>query len=399
MAKQNIFQRIWQRITSIWMPPKLTTEDIAKKLLASLNQRPEPIEEIKKPEIIVPQLKVVRYRGLSLTKLWNNSLILDERELKARDYCWASELGKPQIDRYLSMKGVKQSNPPNERSKRKFFAGNIWEFIAGLVLHQMGIIITKQEHIVNEDMPLKVTGRLDYMIGGTPDYNKARSYIASMPFDQEMMARFLKVIDNFENEYGQDEIRPMVHEIKSCSHYVIEKIQEGGNIEGHDFQIDHYLRGLKMNSGIIDYISRDDALMAERVVTRSEAMDKRLLQDLSTLKGYLDANQEPPKAPLITFENKFSKNFGVEYSSYLTKVYGFETPEDYRNSVQSKIASWNRLLKRLKDINEGKQTPTGKSILLTDKNKLAVDEIAREGFGDANVLSKKAKIEEEEETD
>ena len=62
-----------------------------------------------------------------------------------------------------------------------------------------------------------------------------------------------------------------------------------------------------MKRGIIDYISRDDALMAERIVECSEAMDKRLYQDLSTLKGYLEANQEPPVAPLITFENKFSK--------------------------------------------------------------------------------------------
>lgn len=335
-------------------------------------------------------------KTLSLTKLWNNSLVLQDRELKERDYCWASELGKSMVDRYLAMKAVKPTNPPNERSRRKFFAGNIWEFIAGLVLWQMGVIQDKQQEVWTEDMPLRVKGKLDYLIGGKPDYDKARKVISALPFQKEITDRFMLVINNFEQEYGTEEIEEMVHELKSCSHYVIDKIQEGGNIAGHDLQIDHYLRGLKMERGIIDYISKDDALMAERMVRRSNSVDDKMFDDLYTLKGYLDSDQQPPAEPFILFEEKFTKNFNIEYSSYLTLVYGFEQPMDYADLVKGKIASWNRVLKRLSDINSGVTTKTGKPIILTDKNKLAIDEMAKDGY-DAQSLSKIAVVAEEEE--
>lgn len=335
-------------------------------------------------------------KSLSLTNLWNNSLILEDKELKPRDWCRASELGKTLVDRYLIMKGEKPSNPPNDRSRRKFFAGHVWEYIAGLILTQMGIIISKQEVTKTEDMPLVVYGHLDYLVGGRPNYNKARDEIKRVPMDEAMLERFLKVIDNFEQEYGTDEIETRVHEIKSVSHYAIEKIQNGGVIDGHDLQIDHYQRALKMDHGLITYISKDDALMAERIVSRSKELDDRLRKDITTLKGHLESNTRPEAAPLILFEEKFTKNFGVEYSQYLTLVYGFDTPEEYRNAVQSKIASWNRLLKRLKDINEGKTTPTGKPILLTDKNKIAIDEINKAGW-DAQNLAVVAVVEEDEE--
>lgn len=335
-------------------------------------------------------------KSLSLTKLWNNSLILEERELKPREYVRASELYKPTIDRFLTMRGVRPTNPPNERSKRKFFAGHCWEFIAGLVLSQMGIIIDKQTEVVLEDLPIKVVGHLDYMIGGKPDYDKATQIIKAIPLPEEMLARFLKVIENFREEYGTDEIQEMVHEIKSCSHYVVEKIQNNGAIDGHDQQINVYLRGTKTEIGIIDYCSKDDALMAERIITRNQAIDTRLFNDLLELKGYIDSNQEPPKAPLIVFEDRFQKNFGVEYSQYLTLIYGFEMPEDYRNAVQSKIASWNRVLKRIKDVNAGVMLKTG-PMKLTDKNKVAIDEMYKDGGWNAYDLAAVANVPEEEE--
>lgn len=334
-------------------------------------------------------------KQISLTKLWNNSLILHDRELKARDYCWASELGKSMIDRYLAMKGTQPSNTPNDRSRRKFFAGNVWEFIAGLVMWQMGIIINKQEVIVTEDMPLKIVGKLDYLVGGKPDYDKARATISGLPFQKEMITRFMQVIENFQQEYGDEEITPMVHELKSCSQYVIEKVMNGGRILGHDLQLNHYLRGLKMESGIIDYISKDDALMAERVVRTSRETDDAMIKELTILKGYLDASQQPPPEKHILFEEKFIKNFNIEYSNYLTLVYGFDRPDQYAESVKGKIASWNRVLARLKQIQSGETTKNGKPILLTDKNKAAIDEMSKDGWN-AYELCKAVEVDEEE---
>lgn len=335
-------------------------------------------------------------KQLSLTKLWNNSLILTDREMKERDYAWASELGKSKVDRFLAMKAVKPTNPPNDRSRRKFFAGNIWEFIAGLVLWQMGIIINKQEEVWTEDMPLRVKGKLDYLVGGYPDYNKAREVISALPFQKEITDRFMVVINNFEEEYGYEEIEEMVHELKSCSEYVIEKIQGGGAILGHDLQIDHYLRGLKKGGGILDYISKNDALMAERWVKRSDETDAKMREDLSELKGYLESNTRPPADPLILFEEKFTKNFNVEYSAYLTLVYGYERPDQYADAVKGKIASWNRVLGRLKQIEKGEKTKTGKEIKLTPKNQEAIDAMQSEGYNPYE-LAKVAQVEMEEE--
>lgn len=338
---------------------------------------------------------------LTFSEIWNNSLITEDRPVTPRDYCWASELGKSQIDRYLAMTGVAHSNSPNTRSRRKFFAGNVWEFVAGLILSQLGIVQDKQQEVWTEGV-LRVKGKLDYMIGGKPNYNKARKAISALPFQKEMTDRFIKVIDRFEETIGYEEIEPRIHEIKSCSEYVIDKLQNGGYISGHDLQIYHYLKGLNMPQGEIDYISKNDALMETRVVNYpDEKLERRYTEDLVTLKGYLDAKQQPPKEPMILFEEKFTKNFNVEYSNYLTLVYGFKEPMEYSELVKGKIQRWNRVLARLKDIQEGKRgkptkkEPEGKLVTLTDNNKEAIEEMTNEGH-DAYALCKIAKVEQEE---
>lgn len=334
-------------------------------------------------------------KTLRFTDIWNESVITEHRPLVKRDYCWASELYKPLVDRYLAMNATPKTNPPNIRSLRKFYAGNVWEFIAGLVLYQLGIIQDKQEEVWVNDTPIAVKGKLDYLVGGIPNYSKARDAIKSYPFQKEMTSRFMKVIDNFEETMGVEEIKPMVHEIKSCAKYLIDKIQGGGCVEGHDLQIYHYLRGLKLDEGHIAYISKDDALMAERVITANKALATKYELDLSHLKVYLDDKAQPPPAPLILFEEKFNQNFSVEYSEYLTLVYGFETPEHYRESVKGKVTSWNRVLARVKLIDEGKTTKTGKPIKLTDKNKAALEQMESEGFNPRK-LAEEMQVSEEE---
>ena len=115
---------------------------------------------------------------LTFAQIWNDSLITQDRELKARDYCWGSELGKPMIDRYLAMTAHPYSNTPNTRSRRKFFAGNVWEFVSGLILAQLGVMQDKQQEVWTEGV-LRVKGKLDYLLGGKPDYAKARAAISA----------------------------------------------------------------------------------------------------------------------------------------------------------------------------------------------------------------------------
>jgi hypothetical protein len=340
---------------------------------------------------------------LNFKDVWNASVNKTDRPMVARDYAWASEMGKSLCDRYLAMKGTAPTNPPNMRSRRKFFAGNVWEFVAGLVLYQLGVVIPQQQEVWVEDAPIRVKGKLDYLIGGIPNYSFARDSIRAFPFQKEMTDRFLKTIDFFEEKIGSQELYPIVHEIKSCSQYVIEHIAEGGNIIGHDLQLYHYLRGLNMDEGHLCYISKDDALMEEVVIQTPNSFYKAKYDtDLGTLKGYLDANEMPRKEPLLVFEGKFKKNFNIEYSNYLTLVYGYKEPMDYSNDVKSQIQRWNNVLKRIQLVGEGKRNkptksePLGALLKLTDKNKLVIDEMAKAGL-DAYKLSEKAKVEEDED--
>jgi hypothetical protein len=116
------------------------------------------------------------------------------------------------------------------------------------------------------------------------------------------------------------------------------------------------------------------------------------------LREHLDSNTRPEPLSLITFEGKFKKRLDIEYSNYLTFIYGFKEPMEYSDSVKGKVASWNRLLKRLKDINEGKKTATGKETKLTPKNEIAIAEMASEGWN-AQELAAKAKLIEDEENE
>src|SRR6185295_14623479 len=114
--------------------------------------------------------------------VWNQSLtVRQERPLVPRDYVWASEIGGSMIDRYLKMQGVQPSNAPNLRSLRKFQAGDIWEWLCALVLKRAGILIEAQTKL-SYQYPglLRVSGKLDFLAGGQPDWGKARREMSSL---------------------------------------------------------------------------------------------------------------------------------------------------------------------------------------------------------------------------
>ncbi len=63
----------------------------------------------------------------------------------------------------------------------------------------------------------------------------------------------------------------------------------------------------------------------------------------------------PEKEVEIKFEAmRFSTNFKVEYSSFLTKLYGYERPDIYRSRWDKTISSFNRTYKRA--VNSDKMT-------------------------------------------
>src|ERR1039458_2049931 len=103
----------------------------------------------------------------NLTSIWNQSFdVIEEREIVARDYCYASELGGSFYDRYYKMQGRIPTTPPNLRSRRKFQGGNLTEWIVLQILQRAGVLKGSQEYITYEGDPIRVTGRADFVAGG-----------------------------------------------------------------------------------------------------------------------------------------------------------------------------------------------------------------------------------------
>ncbi len=314
----------------------------------------------------------------SLAKMWNKALESSiERPVEPRDRIYASELGRSDIDIWLKMQGTVPTNPPNDRAHRKFHAGDLYEWFVFLVLKKCGILINKQLPVKNElEGCVPVSGRLDFVVGGVPDYDAGQKKIDELIEALEMPPLFHQVTENFiailKAEYpnGLDE---KVIEIKSVAVFGFDKVEKTGKaIAGHDLQNFHYARGLKME-GSLCYISRDDLRMYEIPVLPD---DQKLLEKYETkvkrVSGFYKDNQSPEPEALIIFDEdtgKFSKNFNVEYSPFLTKIYNIERPDQYDETISPIIGRWNRVLGR---VAKGKP--------LTKDNLTAFDEMQARGF-------------------
>ncbi len=319
----------------------------------------------------------------SFYQIWNESLEKDKsRELKERNNIWASELGGAMVDRYLRMKAIKPSNPPNPRSLRKFEAGNIWEAIIGYVLSRAGILQIRQDWL-SYQYPnlLKVTGKLDFIAGGLPDYEKASRIVQNefywLPsFVSEAIQNIVTKL-KIQFPYGLEDI---ILEIKSCSSFMFE-IYERRN-EGspqHKMQLFHYLIAKPMPEGHIVYISKDDARLIEIGVTNPSVIEEYYKKDISEITYYINKNEQPPlEKPLVFDEmtSNFSANWKVGYSGYLIMLYDLKTQKDFDDKYKPVAERWNRVLGRIKEKKE-----------MTDNNKDALQEMKDWGFDIDKILA------------
>lgn len=287
----------------------------------------------------------------SFYNVWNESLEKrQEREPQAREMIWASELGSSYLDRYLKMTGVKPSNPPNSRSLRKFEAGNIWEWIVGLVLKRAGVLIDSQGW-VKYQYPglLEVTGKLDYMAGGTPDWDKAMAEFSSGEYPDFIKRAAKGVIEDLSKKYpkGLDNI---ILEIKSTGQFMFEKYEKFGTSDPkHRLQLYHYLKAKGMPEGHIVYICKDDCRMIEIGIDQPSVVEDEYKKDIEMMTNYLRSNVKPPKEDEIIYTEdtfRFAANWKVEYSPYLTMVYGYKDPMEFREKMDKQIGQWNRVFNR-----------------------------------------------------
>lgn len=315
--------------------------------------------------------------------LWNDALrSVPEKPLVKREHCWASELGGSYVDRYLRMHAVPYTNPPNERSRRKFLVGHIFEWIVGMVMVTTGILQKRQVR-AEVEIPglLRVTGNLDFIAGGEIDWEKSQyeidklkllfsqSYDDAPAFITHSIDYIFKVITK---QFKNKPLQEVVFECKSISSRMFERIQKAGAMPHHVLQSGHYLLGSKIPIAKIGYISKDDCLMEGFDVDNSRKLAAAYRDDVQMMTNYFNATNRknplrslPPKQSEILFDEvlyRFEKNFKVEYSPYLEMLYGYKTPEEYRDKWTKQVGAWNRGFKNV---------VKGKNVRDTTKQSLA----------------------------
>ena len=325
---------------------------------------------------------------------WNAGFIdQEEWASKPRDYLWASELGNAPIDLFLRLKGEKPSNPPNDRAKRKMGAGVDWEHTIEQILRSAGILLDTQVRCEHQYVGLmKVTGKLDFLIGGKADLAAAAKYLADgtnyiSPNRQRAAQRAIKhYAEKYPNGFD-----PMPIELKSISDYAMNDMEESNKpVARNVLQIAHYLKSNKHTAGILSYLNRNDERMMEFVVELTPEIEAEYRKPIEIISKYYMAGEMPPKEKLIIWDeqnNKFTKNLNVSWSNYLTMLYGFKEPREYDEIYGKKATQWNGLLARVK---------LGKK--MTPKNLEWQAAIEAEGYNVAELAAKlpDAPVEEEE---
>jgi hypothetical protein len=287
----------------------------------------------------------------SFFQIWNESLEnKEEHEMKERQKFWASELGSSPIDLWLKVRAIKPTNPPDARAKRKFEAGNIWEWIVGLVLQRAGILISRQEWLTYQYPGMwPVDGKLDFLAGGKPDWDKAQKEISDLGLP-EFIDRASKAIITYLRIKYPDGMEKIVLENKSCSSFMFEKyLSTGVCSPNHEMQTFFYLKALGLSEGHVVYVSKDDGRMLELGVLNPSAAEDRFKATIQRLTDLCSSSERPELEPQVIFDadwGRFSENWKVKYSNYLTMLYGFENQSSYENRWKKTVTSWNRTLGR-----------------------------------------------------
>lgn len=330
----------------------------------------------------------------SFVGVWNKSLErVDQRPVVPRDYLWASELGKAPVDVFLRLKGTIPSNPPDSRSMRKFEAGNVFEWVVSLILKRAGILIDDQRHTKFQYQGLlEVTGRCDFIAGGKPDFDKAVAELKALDMPEVFVKAAEAMRDYFAQHYPNG-LREKPLEIKSVSVHMFESLLRGKKpMSHHRKQCFHYVISGGYDLGSIIYICRDDLRIMEFPVYRNDVNEQEYKKAIEVISEYYIKDIQPPLEEPIVFDEdmgKFTSNFNVGYSGYLTLLYGLKNQGEFDAKYKKTPARWNRVMNRFK---EGKK--------MTKANLEAMAEITISGFDVARIAKQfveSAEAEDEEE--
>jgi hypothetical protein len=240
-----------------------------------------------------------------------------------------------------------------------------------LVLFQVGLLRANEERVMsNFDKGLQVSGRLDVLFGGKFDIQNISEILNRLTF-----LSFIGILSRAILEFAERNKKTIYDisglEIKSVSDYMYNKIYARGSAEPHHLlQCFHYAYWKQMPFQLVYFDKNNGRIIEFWVLPNDKELYKLYCADILQMSEYYTAKTLPPKEKLIKFETgRFSENWNVLYSKYLTHSYGFNTKEEYKNHVLPKIGRWNRVMARIKD---GKQ--------LTPDNREAIDEMRKAGY-------------------
>lgn len=315
-----------------------------------------------------------------ISDIWNGAIEKNDRVIEPRARLFASELGGSLVDTWHKLKGTPYTNPPNSRSMRKFMAGDIWEWIIKTVLVKAGIPFTQQDRVMLEyPGMLPISGKIDFIAGGQIDYQKALNNLDEADIPEFIKTPAKAIIERFMTEYP-DGLPEKIIEIKSVGSFIFESLLEQDNPRTHHMlQATVYHLSKKLPTDIV-YVCRDDCrLLQYNIDEVAPILEKEIREYVEKITKFYNDDIEPPKEPLIIFENgKFKINWRIQYSPYLSMLYSYqengkekkiETPDEYFEKFSPIVSSWNRVVTRIK-----------KGEKMTANNLEKIEEMRKFGF-------------------
>ena len=323
-----------------------------------------------------------------MASVWNDTIgNRTEKPPKERGYLWATDLGKSPLEIFLKMRGVQASNPPNQRAYRKFGAGNLMEWVVSIILMRAGVLKDSQGWL-NHQYPglLEVTGRMDFMAGGIPDYSQFEARLKEISLPDDIMAGAEGVMNHFRTKYPEG-LADKYLEIKSCSSFAMNAMERTKrSSRNHRLQLFHYLKAANYPMGLVVYICRDDLRMFEVPVKNPSDVEDEYKTEIERLSSYYQTHKttplsdfliKPDTKDILQWEynpagiqglppldknivwdvdwGKFTRNWNVEYSAYLTMLYGYQTQLEFEEAVNPTVSRWNRVIGKLYKAEERKK--------------------------------------------
>ena len=248
------------------------------------------------------------------------------------------------------MKGVIPSNLPNEIAIRKFKLGNMIEDFFKIVLFQVGLLHKQEERVMsNFKDTLQVSGRCDVVYGGSIKVKDVDLFLEQYSF-LSFIGILSDAIKNFISTTTQKKFDLCGIEIKSCSDYIFNVIDAENKGQAHHLmQTFHYAYTQKMPYQLVYFDKNNARMKSFWVMPDDKELLKLYIEDISQMTKLYNSNTVPSKELLLKYNGtRFSKNWNVEYSKYLTHSYGFNTKLEYNDYATSLVAKFNRVLERIK---------------------------------------------------